>query len=74
MTPKKNEPRYDADQKAPQKLDEEGRDLRFRETIGSSEGPNTSVHEDMAATAHDHDHDPDAPAREAEKAARRPEE
>lgn len=74
MTPKKNEPRYDAEQKEPQKLDEEGRDLRFRETIGTSEGPNRSVHDDMVATAHNFEHDPDAPSRDAQKAARRPEE
>lgn len=74
MTPKKDEPRYDAGQKEPQKLDEEGRDLRFRETIPSVEGPNTTVYQDMAASAHDLERDPNAPARAAEAPTRRPEE
>lgn len=74
MTPKKDEPRYDAERKDKQKLDDEGRDLRFRETIGSVEGPNKSIYQDMAASAHDPDHDPDAPAREVEAPTRRPEE
>jgi hypothetical protein len=71
--PEKKEPRYDAGREDEPKLDNEGRDLRFRETIPSSIGPNVDGHNDMAASAHDPDHDPDAPAREAEKAARRPE-